>query len=275
MALRANRPSVNQNLGGAPGTGSAPVGGAAQQQTYAASPNTQAGGTQPQYQATEVSQQQYQPSGAQQPQYQQQYQQPVSNAQQYSASGAPATVTPGGAPSAVVNLNGGILENIDGMDSMGNFVSMDGSDFLYKATDERKPFIDLIVSSGKRYYQYVDETDPNNKVFHDSPTRLNDNYKLKFEIHWEEDGEEEGEVVECQFHMPTASAMRFIDYVKLLASSGYGVGSVVTHMTISRQTNKKDTTKRYSRAEFTMIGYVDQNNNIVPVQNGPTTVGKQ
>lgn len=177
-----------------------------------------------------------------------------------------------GAAGALADLNAGILDNIDNLGNSGNYVSMDGSEFLYKATEERTQAIDLIVNYGKRYYQWVEENGES-KIFHDSDTKLDDRYKLKFEVKWDEETKE-GDVSTAQFHMPTASAMRFIDYVKELAKAGYGVGNVVTRMTISRQL-QKGTTNRYSRAEFTMVGFLDAENNFVEVPNGITTVNKK
>lgn len=178
----------------------------------------------------------------------------------------------GNVAGAVSNLNAGILDNIDGLGNAGNYVTMDGTNFLYKATEAYTDHIDIIVKYGKRYYQWVEENGES-KIFHDSDSKLDDRYKLKFEIHWDEETEE-GEVSEAQFHMPTASAMRFIDYVKELAKQGYGIGAVVTRMTISRQV-QKGSTNRYSRAEFTMVGYINADGELVEVANGITTVGKK
>lgn len=170
------------------------------------------------------------------------------------------------------NLNVGILDNIDNLGVGGNWVTMDGTDFLYKALEEVVANVDIVVCYGKRFYQWVEETGEG-KIFHDSDSKLNDLYKLKFEIKWLEDRGEE-EPAEFIFSMPTASAMRFISYVKEIAKRGYGIGSVYTRMTISRQV-QKGTTNRYSRAEFTMLGIVDADGNIQEVQNGYTTVGQK
>ena len=243
MALRANRPNPN-------GTGTGATTGA----TTGAPASTEAGTQVPQGNTTPA---------------------PIVNTNVPATTvgaqvGAPLT---GSNMSAQIsNLNSDILGNIDGMGNAGNFVSMDGSEFFYKSLDLRVPSIDLIITSGKRYYQWVEEIG-DSKTFHDSDTKLNDFYKLKFEIHWEEEVTE-GDITEPQFHMPTASAMRFIDYVKALAQSGYGVGNVVTRMTVSRQV-QKNSTNRYSRAEFTMVGFVNAQNEIVDVPNGITTVGKK
>lgn len=194
------------------------------------------------------------------------------NAQALVAQQQGAVAPTGNMSAQISNLNGNVLENIDGLGNAGNFVSMDGSEFFYKSADTRVSFIDLIVKSGKRYYQWVEENG-DQKTFHDSEAKLNDLYKLKFEIHWEEEAIE-GEITEPQFHMPTASSMRFIDYVKELAKAGYGIGNVVTRLTISRQV-QKNSTNRYSRAEFTMIGFINANNEIVDVANGISTVNKK
>jgi hypothetical protein len=153
-------------------------------------------------------------------------------------------------------MNAGVLENIDGMGNTGNFVSVDGSDFLYKGTNTTATNIDIVVSYGKRFYQWVDETNPDAKVFNNSDTKLNDNYKLKFEVRWLEQGEEEGdEPVEYTISLSTTSAMQFIDYVKNLLKAGLGVSQVWTRMTISRHENKvKD---RYSRVDFEAFSLVD------------------
>jgi hypothetical protein len=167
------------------------------------------------------------------------------------ASNLPATAA---APRAVVpagelaNLNAGILEGIDDLGVSGNYVTVDGTQFLYKASNETVDFIDIVVSYGKRFYQWVDESDPNAKKFHNSDTKLDERYKLKFEIKWFEDRGEE-EPTEFTQTLSTTSAMNFIDYIKGLAGKGLGVGQVVTRMTVSRQVSK-DGKNRYSRVEF-------------------------
>lgn len=177
-------------------------------------------------------------------------------------------------PGTVQDLNAGILDNIDGMGNTGNFVTMDGSNFLFKADNTEAPSIDLIVTYGKRYYQWVEENGES-KTYHDSDVKLDDRYRLKFEMHWLEDGATEGdEPLEMQFHLPTASAMRFINYVTQLSKAGFGVGSVVTQATISRQT-RTGTSDRYSRTEFTMIGIVNPDGSITTANTGITTVNKK
>ena len=198
---------------------------------------------------------------------------PVTNTQVAPVKQPTAPVHVSAAGAVMQDLNAGILDNIDGMGNTGNYVSMDGSEFLYKSTEARVNYIDLIVNYGKRYYQFVDDSDPDNKVFNNSDTKLADRYKLKFEIHWEEEVTE-GEVIEPEFHLPTASAMRFIDYVKELAKAGYGIGQVVTRMTISRQV-QKNSTNRYSRAEFTMLGIMNADGTYTEIANGITTVNKK
>lgn len=187
-----------------------------------------------------------------------------------AVQGSGAVVVPG----TVQDLNAGILDNIDGMGNAGNFVTMDGSNFLFKADNTEAPSIDLIVTYGKRYYQWVEENGES-KTYHDSDVKLDDRYRLKFEMHWLEDSAVEGdEPLEMQFHLPTASAMRFISYVTQLSKAGFGVGSVVTQATISRQT-RTGTTDRYSRTEFTMIGIVNPDGSITTANTGITTVNKK
>lgn len=178
---------------------------------------------------------------------------PAGNVDQHAApsANAPAVTS---APKAVVpagelaNLNAGILEGIDDLGSSGNYVTVDGTQFLYKASNETVDFIDIVVSYGKRFYQWVDESDPNAKKFHNADTKLDSNYKLKFEIKWFEDKGEE-EPTEFTQTLSTTSSMNFIDYIKGLASKGLGIGSVVTRLTVSRQVSK-DGKNRYSRVEM-------------------------
>lgn len=157
-----------------------------------------------------------------------------------------AVATSGG--NAMADMNAGILDNIDDMNIGGNYVTMDGSVFLYKAADETAESIEAQIVYGKRYYQWYDEE---NQRYNDSDTKLDDRYKLKFEIRWMEDVE--GEMQEHTMSLPTASAMNFINYVKGLTKQGLGVGQVITKFTISRQQNK-DQGIRYSRTEFENLG---------------------
>jgi hypothetical protein len=174
--------------------------------------------------------------------------------QTQTQASVPATRKPSAPPassnknSALADLNAGILDNIDDLGSGGNYVTMDGSEFLYKASNESAPEIEAIITYGKRFYQWYDE---DNSQYHNSDTKLDDRYKMKFEIRWYEEVDEEA--VEHIMTLPTASAMRFIDYVRDLAKNkGLGVGQVVTKMTISRQ-QRKDSKDRYSRTEFEMV----------------------
>jgi hypothetical protein len=147
----------------------------------------------------------------------------------------------------VVDLNSGILEGMEDIGG-GNYVSLDGAQFLYKSRNENVDEIDMIVAFGKKFYQYVDDTDPDNKRYHNSDTKLDDRYKLKFELRWME-ADEEDESTEYTMTLSTTSAMNCIDYVKRLAGAGYGVGQVITQMTTSRQSSR-DGKNRYYRVEF-------------------------
>lgn len=160
-------------------------------------------------------------------------------------SSAPA-VAKGNGNAALQNLNADILEGIDDLGG-GNFVSVDGTNFLYKSANEEVDHIDIMVHYGKRFYQWVDESGEN-KVFHNSDTKLDDRYKLKFELRWNEE-RNEGELVEFTISLSTTSALNFIDYIKKLATAGYGIGHVATRMTISRQ-ESRDKKNRFSRVEF-------------------------
>lgn len=160
---------------------------------------------------------------------------------------APPAVT----GNAIADLNAGILENIEDLTGGGNYVTIDGESFLYKDSNETSSEIEIIVKAGKRFYQYVDESDPDNKVFHNSDTKLDNRYKLKFEIKWDE--EVDGDVKEYTMSLSTTSAIQFINYVQGLAKQGIGVGQVVTKMTISRQ-KRQGSNDRYSRAEFENLG---------------------
>lgn len=164
------------------------------------------------------------------------------------ASAPPASV---GKVSQVAEMNAGILEGFEDLSGGGNYVTVDGTDFLYKDSNETASELEIIVAAGKRYYQWVDESDPENKVFHDSPTKLDNRYKLKVEIRWfeEQDG---GENVEYIMNLSTTSSIQFINYVQDLAKKGKGVGSVVSKMTISRH-QRKGSTDRYSRVDFAFV----------------------
>jgi len=151
-------------------------------------------------------------------------------------------------PNELAQMNAGVLEGIDDLGVGGNYVTVDGTQFLYKSSNTLVDYIDIVVSYGKRFYQWVDESGEN-KVFHNSDTKLDDRYKLKFEIRWFEQGEDDEEPTEYIQTLSTTSAMNFIDYIKKLAQAGYGVGQVITRMTVSRQTSK-DGKNRYSRVEF-------------------------
>jgi hypothetical protein len=151
---------------------------------------------------------------------------------------------------AVVDLNAGILDNVDNLGG-GNFVTVDGTDFLYKATNETAKELSIIVSYGKRFYQFFDE---GNNQYYDADTKLDDRYKLKFLLKWFEDID--GEAVEYTMTLSTTSAIQFINYVKELAKSGIGVGQVVTKCFITRETSN-DGKQRYSRVNFECLGSVE------------------
>jgi hypothetical protein len=167
---------------------------------------------------------------------------------QRQASAPPA---PTGKISQVAEVNAGILEGFEDLSGGGNYVTVDGTTFLYKDSNETTTELEIIVASGKRYYQWVDESDPENKVFHDSPTKLDNRYKLKVEIRWFEEAEE-GESVEYIMNLSTTSSIQFINYVQALAKQGKGVGSVVTKATISRH-QRKGSSDRYSRVDFAFV----------------------
>lgn len=172
----------------------------------------------------------------------------VSNPPAQRQTQAPATKN----GSALADLNAGILENIEDLTGGGNYVTVDGQEFLYKDSNETTPEIEIVVAGGKRFYQWVDESDPDNKQFHNSDTKLDNRYKLKFELRWFEETEE-GEATEYIMSLSTTSAINFINYVQALAKQGKGVGQVITKMTISRQVSK-DGKNRYSRVEFENAG---------------------
>ena len=163
----------------------------------------------------------------------------VYNAPAPKAPAAPPVHT--GNVSAVAQVNAGVLEGFEDLSGGGNYVTVDGTDFLYKDTNETAKEIEMVIASGKRFYQWVDESDPENKVFHDSPTKLDNRYKLKVEIRWYE--EEDGEEKEYIMSLSTTSSIQFINYIQALAKQGKGVGNVVTKATISRQQRKGHTDK--------------------------------
>lgn len=164
-----------------------------------------------------------------------------------STAGTPAPPAPKVNAGALAKMNDGVLDNIDDIGG-GNFVAVDGNQFLYKASNEVVDHLDIVVSYGKRFYQFVDE-DGDNKTFHNSDTKIDNRYKLKFELRWLEDGEDGEEPTEYTMTLSTTSSMQFIDFIKKLAAAGYGIAQVIVRMTISRQVSK-DGKNRYSRVEF-------------------------
>lgn len=173
----------------------------------------------------------------------------------------PANNVPAQAPQAqaparsggnqIADVNAGVLDNVDDMDIGGNYVTMDGSEFLYKNSNETATEIDIVVTYGKRFYQWYDE---DNQQYHNSDQKLDDRYKMKFEIRWQED--EDGEATEYIMTLPTASAMNFVSYVKGLAKNGLRINQVMTRLTISRQ-KSQDGQFRFSRTEFENLGIVE------------------
>lgn len=169
---------------------------------------------------------------------------------------APAVVRPNlpAQPAGKISdLNAGILEGMEGLGESA-FIKVDGESFVIpdgSDTGLRTREIRAIISYGKRFYQWVDERDPNNKVFHDSDTKLNEDYKLKFLLKFgvTMDDTDDADAKEVQLSLSTTSAINFIEYVKKLAKAGYGVGNVVTQFSISRQT-RQGTKDKYSRVEF-------------------------
>jgi hypothetical protein len=158
---------------------------------------------------------------------------------------APAVASGGG--SQMAQLNAGILEGID--DVGGNYVSLDANQFLYKVSNTLVDFVDLIVKGGKRFYQWVDESGEN-KVYHNADTKLDDRYKYKFEIRWDEAEDEESEPTEYTMSLSTTSALNFTNvYVKKLATAGYAVNQVITRMTTSKQ-RSRDGKNSFFRVEF-------------------------
>lgn len=145
------------------------------------------------------------------------------------------------------DLNAGILEGIDDMGG-GNYVSLDANQFLYKASNTSVDNVDMVVKFGKRFYQWVDESGEN-KVYNNSDTKLDDRYKLKFELRWDEQEDEESEGTEYTMSLSTTSALNFISYVKSLAAAGKSVAQVITRMTTSRQ-KSRDGKNTYFRVEF-------------------------
>ena len=186
-------------------------------------------------------------SEAQETQNQQAVQEAVNTQPAPAPAPVPSTAKPV-SPNELQLLNEGVLEGIDDLNIGGNYVTVDGTQFLYKTTEETRDYIDIVVTYGKRFYQWVDESDPNAKRFYNSDKKLDERYKLKFEIRWLEDRGEE-EPIEFTQTLSTTSAMNFISYIKMLAKAGLGVNQVVTRMTVSRQ-QSRDKAQRYSRVEF-------------------------
>ena len=168
-------------------------------------------------------------------------------------------------PSAVVDLNVGVL---DGMEGMGdsNRVGIDGTEFEYKATGERKNSIQMIVSYGRRIYQYWSEdkqlcesydgkVSTDNYVCATCDQKRNKNCKFKFEIRWLENNPETGEPQELIMTLPTTSAIAFVNYVKELAKENLGVGQVLTEMTLKRVENEAK--QKYSIIEFSALSEVE------------------
>lgn len=165
---------------------------------------------------------------------------------------APRQTTAVATPGSMQDLNAGILEGIDDLGG-GNYVTIDGQALLYKTNNQSVDNADIVVKFGKRFYQWVDESGEN-KVFHNSDTKLDDRYKLKFEIKWDEQESEDDDLIEYTMTLSTTSTMNFLQYVKDLSKKGLGVGQVVTRITVSRQTSR-DGKNRFSRAEFEAFDY--------------------
>lgn len=168
----------------------------------------------------------------------------------------PATKTPavaGGTTKAILEMNQGVLDFGDDVNFGGNWVAMDGTNFLYKASGEETPTIDVVITRGERYYQWVDESDQENKVYHKAPYKVDDRYSERIDITWEEVNNETGDMEEFTMSLPTSSAISFKNYVKMLSTKhGKGVNAVVTRLSISRQT-RRGSTDRYSRCEFSVV----------------------
>lgn len=158
-------------------------------------------------------------------------------------------------PGSSAEMNAGVLDNIDDVDDMGCFIKVDGESFVIPDGSDnglRTREIQSIISYGKKFYQWVDETDPENKVFHNEDIKLNENYKMKFELRFMLDlsaEDTEGEPKEFTLTLSPTSAFNFISYFQKLKKLGFGVGNVVTRFTISRQT-RTGTKDKYSRVEF-------------------------
>lgn len=166
---------------------------------------------------------------------------PAAPAQAAPVHAPPAVVQNPSAPAqlgdkapSVAQMNAGVLEGVDNL-STGNYVKIDGESIVLP-DGQRLREIDILVSYGKKDYKFVDESDPANKRYFKSDTKLNDNYKLNFTlIWWMED--ENGEAQELQLSLSETSAINFIEYLKKLTKAGYGVNQVVTKITVSRESN--------------------------------------
>jgi hypothetical protein len=167
----------------------------------------------------------------------------------------------------IADLNAGILEGLDGIGS-GNRISIDATDFVYKQTEARVRSLDVVISYGTKLYQYWDDNSQlcqskDGKVSEDNILCATCEHKklkeckFKFEIRWQEENPDSGEIDEVIFTMPTVSAVNFVDYVKKLAKEGLGVGQVITHMEIERR-KSQDGKQTYSAVVFTKKGLLEE-----------------
>lgn len=161
---------------------------------------------------------------------------------------------------------GELNPDFDGLEEgeLGNRVIMDGTDFIYKNSDESAREILANIFSGRKLWQYWDEAKNlcqsfDGKVSTDGLTcatcdqKKSKKCRFKYEIHWvegENDVDEEGQIIEYFMLLPTASAIVFMQYAKRLKNQNLGVADVVTKMTVKREQNRQDKSIRYSVVVF-------------------------
>lgn len=144
--------------------------------------------------------------------------------------------------------SGVVLEGIEEW-NLGNYVTMDGSEFYIKSLEKRVTELTIIPSYAKQFYYWHDEA---NNIHHEEDKKLDDRYSMKIRLEWMDYIEGEEEPQKFIFTMPTASAMQFREYVQKLRDEGTPLGSVWTHITITREEKKIDgKTVRFSKAKFT------------------------
>ncbi len=176
-------------------------------------------------------------------------------------------VTTQGKTSDITELNP-YLEGLEGIGE-SNRVGIDGTEFEFKQSESRVKELNIVVSTGRKVFQYWDENKTlcqsfDGKVSTDQLVcatcdhKKSKDCKFKFEIRWLSLNEETEEPEEFIMTLPTVSAINFVNYIKKLAKEkGLGVHEVVTNMKIERRVNTSNNSK-YSVVNFENVGNLEE-----------------